>query len=67
MAFSKGNGYNVDGLHKFRRPDVNLATLTEKDRNLLSTLIKAGHTKGFIDREIDGERYVWELTFTKFR
>lgn len=67
MAVSKGKGYDVSGIHKLRKSAVNLATLSEKDRNLLSALIKAGHTKGFIDKELDGERYTWELTFAKFR
>lgn len=67
MAISKGKGYNVNGLHKARKSDINLATLSERDRNILSTLVKAGHTKGFIDKELDGERYTWELVFKKFR
>lgn len=67
MAISKGKGYDVNGLHKARKSDVNLATLTERDRNILSTLVKAGHTKGFIDKELDGERYTWEVVFKKFR
>lgn len=67
MAISKGKGYDVNGLHKARKSDINLATLTERDRNILSTLVKAGHTKGFIDKELDGERYTWELIFSKFR
>lgn len=67
MALSKGKGYDVNGLHKMRRSAVNLATLSTRDRNLLSRLIEAGHTKGFIDKELDGERYTWELIFKKFR
>jgi len=67
MAISKGKGYDVNGLHKARKSDINLATLTERDRNILSTLVKAGHTKGFLDKELDGERYTWEVVFKKFR
>lgn len=67
MAISKGRGYNVKGLQRTKYSDINLATLSNKDRELLTKLINAGHTKGFIDKELDGERYTWELVFKKFR
>lgn len=65
MALSKGKGFNVNGIYELRRPEMNISSLTDKDRTLLAKLIKAGHTKGFIDREVDGERYIWELNFRK--
>lgn len=67
MAISKGKGYNVKGLQRTKYSDINLSTLSNRDRATLCTLIQAGHTKGFIDKEIDGERYTWELVFKKFR
>lgn len=60
------NGLPTTGLYRVPAGKVSVATITNKDRKAITKLFLAGHNKGFIDREEDGERIIWELALFKY-
>ena len=60
------NGLPTTGLYQMAIGKVSVTKLTDKDRKAITKLFLTGHNKGFIDREEDGERIIWELALFKY-
>ena len=56
------NGYPGVGRLRGR---IQVISLTEKDRNAIATLFLTGYNKGFLAREAQEDRIIWEITMHK--